>query len=192
MKRYFLAASAVLLLCTGCADGGDNAASSDDTAAQSQKVTTIPEADKLYSDYEEFAESYKEQNPEGYELPLPEEFEELEIKNISLNSNRYVISYSKQNDESQSEEEVKVTVEHTMTDCPSIDAFYRAQNSIPDSEITKKTEDYLIRVFGDGRMELTTIMGENNTICRLTVEKGDMTEEEQRSLLFEYKDIMGM
>ncbi|MBQ8724617.1 MAG: hypothetical protein IJY74_02955, partial [Oscillospiraceae bacterium] len=75
--------------------------------------------------------------------------------------------------------------------CASMEAYYQAQNHIPDSHVYEKTDDYLIRAFDDGRYTLYFLAGENNTICTITIDQPELSAEECARLLLEYRDKLG-
>lgn len=180
MKRIIFAAFAAAVIMCGCSSGGSS-------VNVAEKTTAPTEPDVIYSDYQEFAAAYKAENPDAYEMPLPEESEDMKIADIALGQNRYTVSY-----DTSGTEEIEVIVDYSMTGCLSIDGFIAAQNEVPDSEITERTEDYFIRKYSDGKMELTVLSGENNTVCRLTIQDETLTEEQCRQKLMEYKELMGM
>lgn len=181
MKKTFLAAIAAMMILSGCTSGSSGSVS---VAEKTQPPT---EPDVIYSSYDEFAADYKAENPDAFEMPLPEESEDMKIEDIALGHDKYTVSY-----DTAGTEDVEVIVEYAMTGCISIDGFITAQNYIPDSEITEVTEDYFIRKYTDGKMELTVLSGEDNTVCRLSVQDAALSDDQLRQKLLEYKDIMGM
>lgn len=183
MKRCIFAAIAAGVIICGCTSG-ESGLSSGQAEVRAQPPTE-PEA--VYSDYSEFSAVYKAENPDSYELPLPEESEDMKIEDISLGPERYVVSY-----DTEGTEDVEVVVEYAMTGCFSIDAFLAAQNKVPGSEISEKTEEYAIRKYESGKLELTALCGDNNTVCRLTIEDDTLSYDQLRQKLLDYKDKMGL
>lgn len=180
MKKPFLAAIAAMMILSGCTSGSGS-------VSVAEKTQPPTEPDVIYSSYEEFAADYKTENPDAFEMPLPEESEDMKIGDITLSHDKYTVAY-----DTAGTEEVEVIVDYSMTGCMSIEGFIAAQNLVPDSEITEKTDEYFIRKYTSGKMELTMLCGDNNTACRLSVADASLTDEELRQKLLEYKDIIGM
>ncbi len=196
MKRHFnrifvMAAvvSAGLLLCTGCMPSSKSS-----VEKSAGEVTTVhivsaevptPETTESYSDYRAFSEEYSEKHPDAFELPIPEE-RLSEVKEITLSDSRYVLDY-----ENEKGQQAEVIVEYSQSGCDSIHGLIIAQGNVDGAEIIERTDDFFIRSYDSGRMELTMLKGDNNTVCIIAVD-GESTSEEKKMLLLAYKKRLGM
>ncbi len=195
MKRHFniymavAALSAGIMLCTGCMPSSKSS-----VERSTGEVTAVhvipteaptPETTETYSDYSTFAEEYSEKHPDAFELPVPED-KLSEVKGITLSGSRYVLDC-----ENEAGQQAEVIVEHAKNGCESIHGLIIAQGNVDGSKITERTDDFFIRSYDSGRMELTMLKGDNNTVCTIAVD-GDSTPEEKRELLLVYKKRLGM
>lgn len=196
MKRRFnrisvmaVAVSAGLLLCTGCIPSSKSS-----VEKSAGEVTTVyiasteaptPESIEAYSDYSVFAEEYSAKHPDAFELPIPEERLSA-VKAITLSDDRYVLDY-----ENEAGQHAEVIVEYSQSGCDSIHGLIIAQGNVDGAEIVERADDFFVRSYDSGRMELTMLKGDNNTVCTIAVD-GESTSEEKKMLLLTYKKLLGM